>query len=135
MEQERMSPEELDKLAYRGNEMPAGLRQPEQMYYLSMRSLYAEYRKKTVDAEQSQREKAEIKRAYETAFYHDEYVKKVEGLWGRISCAAVDYIKHPSLQTAEKFYRTVYNLPENHRKQPIELRPEEGEWEYVLVNE
>ena len=129
-----MTVEQLDMLAYAGEEMPMGLRQPEQTYFLGMRALYAQYRGKLISKEQSTREKAELLRTYKDAVHHEEYVKKVEGLWGRISLAAVEYIKNPCLTTAEEFYRTVHNLPEGHRKKPIKILPDEGAWDYVLID-
>lgn len=129
-----MTVEQLDMLAYAGEEMPLSLRQPEQTYFLGMRALYAQYRGKLISKEQSTREKAELLRTFKDAMHHEEYVKSIEGLWGRISLAAVEYIKKPCLTTAEEFYRTVYNLPEGHRKKPIKILPDEGDWDYVLID-
>ena len=128
-----MTAEELDRLAYKGGETPEGLRLPERMYFIAMRSLYRDYRRKDVSEEQSKREKTALLREFENGMHHEEYVKKVEGLWGRISLAAVEYIKNPCLTTAEEFYRTVYNLSEGHRKKPIQILPDEGDWAYVVV--
>lgn len=130
-----MTAEQLDLLAYAGEAMPMGLRQPEQRYYQSVRALYAQYRGKLISKEQSAREKTELLRTLEDDMKHDEYVKSVEVLWGRISLASVEYIKHPCLTTAEELYRVVHNLPENHRKQPIKILPDEGDWDYVLVEQ
>ena len=128
-----MTVEQLDMLAYAGEEMPEGLRLPEQSYFLGMRALYGEYRRKIVSKEQSAREKTRLLNTYKDAMHHEEYVKSVQGLWGRISLASVEYIKNPCLTTAEEFYRVVHNLPEGHRKKPIKILPDEGEWDYVLV--
>lgn len=129
-----MTVEQLDMLAYAGEEMPVGLRQPEQRYYQSVRALYAQYRCQIVSKEQRTREKAELLRTLEDDMKHDEYVKSVEVLWGRISLASVEYIKNPCLTTAEEFYRVVHNLPENHRKQPIQILHDQGDWDYVLID-
>lgn len=129
-----MTVEQLDMLAYAGEAMPMGLRQPEQRYYQSLRALYAQYRGKLISKEQSAREKAELRRTLEDDMKHDEYVKSVEGLWGRISLASVEWIKNPCLTTGEELYRTVHNLPENHRKQPIQILPDQGDWDYVLID-
>ena len=128
-----MTVEELDRLAYAGAELPANLRQPEKTYFLGMRSLYRDYRRKDVSKEQSAREKTALLHDLENAMAHEEYAKKMEALWGRISLAAVEYIKNPCLTTAEEFYRVVHNLPENHRKKPIKILADEGDWEYVVV--
>lgn len=129
-----MTVEQLDMLAYAGEAMPEGLRQPEQTYFQGMRALYAQYRGKLISREQSAREKAELLRTFKDAMHHEEYVKSVEGLWGRISLASVEYIKNPCLTTAEEFYRTVHNLPEGHRKKPIQILPDQGDWDYVLID-
>ncbi len=128
-----MTVEQLDMLAYAGEEMPVGLRMPEQMYFIALRALYSQYKQRAVSKEQSAREKTELLRNLENGMHHEEYVKSVQGLWGRISLASVEYIKNPCLTTAEEFYRVVHNLPEGHRKKPITILPDEGDWEYVLV--
>lgn len=128
-----MTVEQLDVLAYAGEAMPMGLRQPEQRYFQSMRALYAQYRCQIVSKEQRDREKAELLRTLENDMKHDEYVKSVQALWGRISLAMVEYIKNPCLTTAEELYRVVNNLPEGHRKKPIKILPEEGDWAYAMV--
>ena len=127
-----MTVEELDRLAYKDEEIPAGLRLPEIQYFKSMRILYREYRRKEVSKEQSAREKTTILRELEKGMAHEEYCIKTEQLWGRISTAVDDYVKNPCLITADNLVRTIFGLPENFRKKPIQPLPDEGEWEYVL---
>lgn len=127
--------EELDKMAYERGEMPAGLRQAQQIYFISMRNLYGEYRKKAVSAEQSRKEKAEIRRAFENAWHTEEYAAKMQLMWARISLPGMRYIENPCLETADEFYRTVYRLPKDWRKLKIKARPEEGPWAYSIIEE
>ena len=55
-----MTLQELDRLAYEMQELPAGLNMPQTFYYLSMRSLYAVYHMKAITAEQAAKEKTKI---------------------------------------------------------------------------
>ena len=54
-------------------------------------------------------------RTFEGAMHHEEYVKSIEGLWGRISLAAVEYIKKnfPQKITLGEVAQTLSMSPEH----------------------
>lgn len=56
----KISPEEIEKLAMRGEEMPSGLDYPQQILYLSFALLYARYREKHISREDAKKQKLEI---------------------------------------------------------------------------
>lgn len=62
-----MTPEELERLAHAGSELPALLPMEEQMLFLSLRSLYAQHRTGVLSIEQAVQEKQLILTAYTAA--------------------------------------------------------------------
>lgn len=110
-----MTGKQIAELAWKGAEMPEGLKLPEQQLYQTMKLLSWHFRR-GLPQEEAARQKAEVMRAFELAMYHHEYAEKTGLLWNRISAAAGEYALNPSLDTAELFFRTVYSLPEDWRK-------------------
>jgi hypothetical protein len=62
-----MKPDELERLAHAGGELPPMLPMEEQMFFLSMRALYAQYRAGTLPKEQAIAEKQLIFAGYTAA--------------------------------------------------------------------
>ncbi|MDO5559399.1 MAG: hypothetical protein Q4F95_07335 [Oscillospiraceae bacterium] len=60
-----MSTLDLEKLAASGSEMPENLNGAEQLFYLSLRQLYAIYRTKKITREIARKEKTQIYKQYE----------------------------------------------------------------------
>ena len=110
-----MTGKQIAELAWKGTEMPEGLKLPEQWLYQTMKLLSWHFRK-GLTQEEAAKQKAEAMRAFELAMYHHDYGEKTFGLWNRISVAAGEYALNPSLETADVFFRTVYGLPEDWRK-------------------
>lgn len=59
--------EEIEKLAYLNQLLPKFASLPEQFAYLCMRSLYGDYRKRSIGKDQAQMERDRIRLAYENA--------------------------------------------------------------------
>jgi len=55
-----MTPEEIERLAMRGESLPTDLNQAEQLLFMSFRCLYKSYRAGTISREQAQNEKHEL---------------------------------------------------------------------------
>ena len=55
----------LEQLASKNDPMPKYLNQPEQFYYLSMRSLYNEYRRSYISKDQAAKRKKELQYRFE----------------------------------------------------------------------
>jgi DUF438 domain-containing protein len=59
-----MSTFDIEKIAAEGGEIPGGLELPEQLFLLTMRELYSNFRNGTVNRERAKREKQRIMVAY-----------------------------------------------------------------------
>lgn len=59
-----MTLNELDRMAFEMQVLPAGLKMPETYYFLTMRSLYAMFAAKLITAEQARQEKMTVIQAY-----------------------------------------------------------------------
>ena len=59
-----MTAEELERLAANDGEIPDGLSLPEQLFFLTMRELYSNFRNGVVNRERAKREKQRIMVAY-----------------------------------------------------------------------
>lgn len=59
-----MSADELERLAAADSEMPDGLSMPEQLFYLTMRTLYQNFHSGAVNRDRAKREKSRILVAY-----------------------------------------------------------------------
>ena len=57
----------IEQAAFTGTELPVNLTQPEQLFFLSLRTIYENYRQGRIDLNQSKREKQEVIQAYEQA--------------------------------------------------------------------
>jgi predicted nuclease with TOPRIM domain len=55
-----MNLNELELKAKRFDEMPDGLTQPEQLFFMSLRYLYQSYKNRQIDIEQAKREKSKL---------------------------------------------------------------------------
>lgn len=74
-----MSPEELEKLAAKGSEMPDGLTAPEQLLFLSLRQLYAIYRSGRLPKDIAKAEKTKIYQEYaQNVLNHKCWVSSLE---------------------------------------------------------
>lgn len=64
--------EELNVLAANGKPLPDGLSLPEQLYFLALRSLYTDYRRKTITVEQAKAERSKLSEAFIDNMYNYE---------------------------------------------------------------
>lgn len=60
----------LDEPAFRGEPMPDGLTQPEQLYYLTMRLMYRQYKLGYIGREQAAQEKQQAREQLDTAYFN-----------------------------------------------------------------
>lgn len=65
-----MNLNELERTAARGEAMPDGLKQPEQLLFVSLRILYREYRSGAIEKEQAGQEKRKLIDEYELMMLH-----------------------------------------------------------------
>lgn len=110
-----MTPDEIKDKAVRLLPMPEGLNAAEQLYFVTMRTLSADYRERRMSAEQARREGFEARRAFEQNAFDIKLWKHSAELWKNIELKATRFAKEHTLEAADEFFRTVYGLGENWR--------------------
>lgn len=83
-----------------------------QKFFLKARLLY----QSGVSPTQGAREMTELERTYESDMKSEKRLFEISQLWKRIEPAAREYANGPSIETADRFYAAVYNLPDDWRK-------------------
>lgn len=80
-----MTPEELERLAAADSEMPEGLEMPEQLLYLTLRTLYQNFRAGAVNRDRAKREKSrilvaygDVQSQYKVTKFHNEIYKRLQ---------------------------------------------------------
>lgn len=77
--------EEIERLAMTGCEVPAGYTQPEQLLFLSLRTLHWEYRHGVIDRTQAKEEKFRLVQAYEAEKQLHEIFRQHVGIRNTMS--------------------------------------------------
>lgn len=96
-----------EKDAMAGLEMPDGLSYPDQILYLSLRMLYAQYFKKVVDRETATKEKKKLLQEYKCYQYQDEMGKEWVEVIRLTELARADYRKDPCHENAMKLIEII----------------------------
>lgn len=103
-----MSPDQIEDLAYRGEEMPQGLNLAEQMLFQSFRQLYAYAKLTHMPKDQGKREKARLLREFRNRQAQMDHMEKTWAMWRQIEAAGSRFAKERTVETAEGFYQAVY---------------------------
>lgn len=91
-----------EKDAMAGLEMPDGLSYPDQILYLSLRMLYAQYFKKVIDRETATKEKRKILDEYKIYQFREDMGKEWVEVIRLTELARADYRKDPCHENAMK---------------------------------
>jgi hypothetical protein len=110
-----MTADEIKNLAVKLRPMPEGLNAAEQLYFVTMRTLSADYRAKRMSAEQARKEGLEAKKAFEGNAFNIKLWNHTAQLWKNIEMTATRFAKEHTMEAADEFFRTVYGLGENWR--------------------
>jgi hypothetical protein len=113
-----MKPDDLEDLAYQGQEMPKGLDGADQLLFLSFRRLYAYAKLTKMPQDQGKREKRELLREYQRWKAEIQRVEKTQRMWQDIERAANRFGVEQTVENARAFHRAVYGvglLPEGGR--------------------
>jgi hypothetical protein len=110
-----MTADEIKNLAVKLQPMPEGLNAAEQLYFVTMRTLSADYRAKRMSAAQARKESLEAKRAFEGNAFNIKLWNHTAQLWKNIEMTAIRFAKEHTMEAADEFFRTVYGLGENWR--------------------
>lgn len=84
----------LEKQAMHGEELPQGLTQSEQLYYLSMAKLYSLYRDKIYSREQCKSMKQDILKTFRNNQFHEHLIQYHANICNRYSEVLTEAEKH-----------------------------------------
>ena len=96
-----------EKDAMAGMEMPDGLSYPDQILYLSLRMLYAQYFKKIIDRETATKEKKKLLDEYRCYQYREEMGNHWVEIIRLTDLARCDYKKNRTLENADKLVEII----------------------------
>ena len=96
-----------EKDAMAGMEMPDGLSYPDQILYLSLRMLYAQYFKKIIDRETATKEKKKLLDEYRCYQYREEMGNHWVEVIRMTDLARCDYKKNRTLENADRLVEII----------------------------
>ena len=96
-----------EKDAMAGLEMPDGLSYPDQILYLSLRMLYAQYFKKIIDRDTATKEKKKLLDEYRCYQYREEMGNHWVEIIRLTDLARCDYKKNRTLENADRLVEII----------------------------
>ena len=96
-----------EKDAMAGLEMPDGLSYPDQILYLSLRMLYAQYFKKLIDREMATKEKKKLLDEYRCLKFREEMGNQWVEVIRLTDLARCDYKKNRTLENADRLVEII----------------------------
>lgn len=96
-----------EKDAMAGLEMPDGLSYPDQILYLSLRMLYAQYFKKIIDRETATKEKKKLLDEYRCYQFREEMGKEWVEVIRLTELTRAEYRKNPCHENAMKLIEII----------------------------
>ena len=114
---------EFEKGAMQGEPLPKGLDVADSCLYVALKNLYAMYRKGLISRKDASEEKKRLLRNWETDKSKIEFLnRESDAMRDKIGTASEDYKNNPCIETADKLYAALYNLPNDYR---TEIKEEE----------
>ena len=107
---------EFEKQAMRGEPCPKRLDIVDTCAYISLKNLYAMYRKGLIARKDASEEKKRIVYNWTTDKSKIEFLNRdSDVLKSKIGTASDEYKKNPCIETADRLYAAFYNLPDDWR--------------------
>ena len=107
---------EFEKDAMHGEPLPKGLDVADSCLYIALKNLYAMYRQGLISRKDASEEKKRLLQNWETDKSKIEFLnRESDAMRDKIGTASEDYKNNPCIETADKFYAALYNLPNNWR--------------------
>ena len=107
---------EFEKEAMHGEPLPKGLDVADSCLYIALKNLYAMYRKGLISRKDATEEKKLLMQNWTTDKSKIEFLnRESDELRNKIGTASEDYKNNPCIETADKLYAALYNLPNNWR--------------------
>lgn len=113
-----------ERSAMKNYPVPCGLCLTDQKVYIALRGIYQQYHEKQISREQAAADKKELLKLYESEKHVDDLYQKTVNLWKRIEIPAREYTFHPTIENADKFFASVYDLKPNWRSDRFAALPE-----------
>lgn len=111
----------FEREAMQGNPLPQGLDISDSCLYIALKNLYAMYRNKLISRKDATEEKKRLIYNWTTDKSKIEFLnRESEALRDKIGTASDDYKNNPCIETADKLYAAIYNLPGDWRQNPGE---------------
>ena len=102
----------FERQAMKGEPIPKGLDIADSCLYIALKNLYAMYRNKLISREDAKEEKRRLIYNWETDKSKIEYLNRDSDiLKAKIGAASEDYKNNPCVETADKLYAALYNIP------------------------
>ena len=99
-----------------GEPLPKGLDVADSCLYIALKNLYAMYRNGLISRKDASEEKKRLLKNWETDKSKIEFLnRESDELRNKIGTASEDYKNNPCIETADKLYAALYNLPNNWR--------------------
>lgn len=112
---------DFEREAMQGKPIPQGLDIADSCLYIALKNLYAMYRNKLISRKDATEEKKRLIYNWTTDKSKIEFLnRESEALRDKIGTASDDYKNNPCIETADKFYAAIYNLPGDWRQNPGE---------------
>ena len=106
----------FERDAMRGKPLPQGLDIADSCLYVALKNLYAMYHNRLISRKDATEEKRRLIYNWTTDKSKIEFLNRdSESLKIKIGVASENYKNNPCIETADKLYAAIYNLPENWR--------------------
>lgn len=105
-----MTIQELKARANKQEPMPDGLNAAEQMYYVTVRHLYADFRSGRISKEQAAREEQKAAKELENNLFEIKLMKHTVALWKDMEIVSSRYGRERTIEAANDMFDTLYGL-------------------------
>ena len=106
----------FERDAMKGEPLPKGLDIADGCLYISLKNLYAMYKKGLISRKDAKEEKKRLIYNWQTDKSKLDFLnRESEALKTKIEKASQEYRENPTIENADKLYAAFYNLSENWR--------------------
>ena len=107
---------EFEKDAMHGDPLPKGLDVADSCLYIALKNLYSMYRQGLISRKDATEEKRKMICNWTNDKSKIEFLnRESDALRDKIGTASDDYKNNPCIETADKLYAALYNLPNDYR--------------------
>ena len=107
----------FEREAMQGNPLPQGLDIADSCLYVALKNLYAMYQNKLISRKDATEEKRRLVYNWTTDKAKLDFLnRESETLRDKIGSASEEYKNNPCVETADKLYAAIYNLPVDWRQ-------------------